>query len=485
MNLTRLAWANLRATPITSALNVGLLALGTATIVVLLLFSHQLDQTLTRDAEGIDLVLGAKGSPVQLVLSTVYHADLPTGNIPLAEAQRWTEDRRIAQAIPMSLGDSARGFRIVGTTPAYPALYDADLAKGRLWDASLEAVIGAEVAQATGLRPGDLLVGSHGMTGMGDRHAASPYRVVGILSATGAVVDRLILTSLDSVWDIHDGEHGHGEHEHGHGHGQGHDPAEDHAKPPAVDEAGGESRGAPHEPEHDEEHSGNIGHAHGDGHSHGGDHSHEDKVERGHNEAAGTDHDASEQDALAEADPDREITAMLVTYASPVAAASLPRQINSLSNLQAAAPAFELARLLQIVGLGLEGLRAFALILIVSAAFSVFGAMYGALQTRRGELAMMRCLGGTRAELMASLMIEGLLLGLAGAALGLLVGHATVEVVGSALTESRGIALTGAVLLFEELLLAAGLVLVALLAAAVPAWQAYRTDVSRTLASHG
>ncbi|MDA8021169.1 MAG: FtsX-like permease family protein [Thermoanaerobaculia bacterium] len=184
---------------------------------------------------------------------------------------------------------------------------------------------------------------------------------------------------------------------------------------------------------------------------------------------------------MAEVVEDREITAMLVRYASPVAAASLPMQINSQSNLQAAAPAFELARVLQVVGLGLDGLRAFALILILSAAFSVFGAMYGALQTRRGELAMMRCLGGTRTELMTSLMIEGLLLGLAGAVLGLLIGHATVEVVGSALIESRGIAVTGAVLLFEELLLAGGLVLVALLAAAVPAWQAYRTDVSRTL----
>ncbi|MDA8021168.1 MAG: ABC transporter permease, partial [Thermoanaerobaculia bacterium] len=254
MNLTRLAWANLRAAPITSALNVGLLALGTATIVVLLLFSHQLDQTLTRDAEGIDLVLGAKGSPVQLVLSTVYHADLPTGNIPLAEAQRWTEDRRIAQAIPLSLGDSAHGFRIVGTTSAYPALYDAGLAEGRLWDASLEAVLGAEVARATGLRLGDELIGSHGMTGMGDQHAASPYRVVGILSATGAVVDRLILTSLDSVWDIHDGEH---DHDHDHGHG--------HAEEPVADEAGGEPLGGHHEDGHHEDGHHEDGH-HEDGH---------------------------------------------------------------------------------------------------------------------------------------------------------------------------------------------------------------------------
>ena len=450
MSLARLAWANLRAAPMTSALNVGLLALGTATIVVLLLLSHQIAGTLTRDAEGIDLVLGAKGSPVQLVLSAVYHADIPTGNIPLAEARRWTEDRRVAEAIPVSLGDSAQGFRIVGTTHAYPALYEAELAEGHLWDASLEAVLGAEVARATGLRPGDRVTGSHGMSGMGDHHAESPYRVVGVLAPTGAVVDRLILTGLESVWDIHDDGHEHG-----------------HAEEEPDDGATGEDEHA-HEDEHaDEEH------AHEDEHAHEEEHAHEDEDAR------------EDEDVPAEAVDDREITAMLVRYASPVAAVSMPRQINAGSNLQAAAPAFELARLLQIVGLGLDGLRAFALILIASAAFSVFGAMYGALQARRGELAMMRCLGGTRGELMASLLIEGLLLGVAGAGLGLLMGHATVEAVGVVLTEGRGIALTGAILLFEELLLAAALVLVALLAAAVPAWQAYRTDVSRTLASQG
>ncbi len=423
MSLVRLAWANLRAAPLTSALNVGLLALGTATIVVLLLLSHQIGETLTRDARGIDLVLGAKGSPVQLVLSTVYHADVPTGNIPLAEAERWAEDRRVAQAIPMSLGDSARGFRIVGTTPDYPALYDAGLAEGRLWGASLEAVLGAEVALATGLGPGDVLTGSHGMSGMGDHHAESPYRIVGILAPTGAVVDRLILTGLESVWDIH-------------------------------------SDGHAHEEEGEHEHEGEGEHAHADEHAHG------------HGETPDT-------------DEGREITAMLFRYASPVAAVSLPRQINTQSDLQAAAPAFELTRLLRIVGLGLDGLRAFAGVLIASAAFSVFGAMYGALQTRRGELAMMRCLGATREKLMASLLIEGLLLGLAGALLGLALGHLTLEALGAVLADGGALPLTGRILLPEELALAAALVLVALLAAALPAWQAYRTDVSRALATHG
>lgn len=458
MTLIRLAWANLRAAPMTSALNVVLLALGTATIVVLLLLSHQIGETMTRDARGIDLVLGAKGSPVQLVLSTVYHADLPTGNVPLAEALRWTDDRRVAEAIPVSLGDSARGFRIVGTTPAYPALYDAELSEGRLWEASLDAVLGAEVARATGLGPGDALTGSHGISGAGDRHAESPYRVVGVLSPTGTVVDRLILTGLESVWDIHGEEHGHG-HEEG-----------------TVGEGG--------DVHHDDEDD------HDDDHAHEHEEEAEDEGEHAHHDDEGADatsegEEGEEGGQGDDGEDDREITAMLVRYASPIAALSMPRQINAQSNLQAASPAFELTRLLQIVGLGLDGLRAFAMILIASAAFSVFGAMYGALRTRRGELAMMRCLGATRGELMTSLLIEGLLLGLAGAVLGVLLGHATVELAGSVLAAERGITLTGAVVLFEEFALAGALVVVALLAAAVPAWQAYRTDVSRTLASNG
>ena len=403
---------------------------------------------------------------MQLVLSTVYHADVPTGNIALSETKRWSEDRRIAETIPLSLGDSARGFRIVGTTHAYPSIYDAEVREGRLWEASLEAVLGADVARATGLGPGDFLTGSHGMSGMGDSHAESPYRIVGVLASTGAVVDRLILTGLDSVWDIHGGEHDHG--------------WEEPAAPGAVGEIPSDEH-----VDHGDEHAGESGGEHADepGDEH---HGHEEEFRDDHadeHDEHGV--DADHDDDVHADDDDREITAMLVRYASPVAAVSLPRQINAESNLQAAAPAFELARLLKIVGLGLDGLRAFALILIASAAFSVFGAMYGALRARRGELAMMRCLGGTRVELMASLLIEGLLLGLAGTALGLLVGHATVEAMGALFTDKRGIALTGRVLLFDELLLALALVVVALIAAAVPAWQAYRTDVSRTLASHG
>ena len=179
----------------------------------------------------------------------------------------------------------------------------------------------------------------------------------------------------------------------------------------------------------------------------------------------------------------REITAMLLSYASPLAATTLPRQIHLESKLQAASPAFELTRLLQLVGLGLDGLRMFAWVLVATAGFSVFAALYGALKARRYDLAMLRCLGATRLEVLVSLLLEGLMLAVLGAALGLLLGHGAMELLGRWLAATRGVQMTGMIWLQAECWLLLGLAAVGLLASALPAWQAYRADVARTLAS--
>ena len=102
MTWLRLAYANLTLSPLTTFVNVLLMALGTASIVILLLAGTQFQETMSRDAKGIDLVVGATGSPVQLILSAVYHADVPPGNIPLASADRWADAPRVKTAIPMS-----------------------------------------------------------------------------------------------------------------------------------------------------------------------------------------------------------------------------------------------------------------------------------------------------------------------------------------------------------------------------------------------
>ena len=400
MNLATLSASYLRSRPLNTLLSLVLLALGVATIVLLVLVVSQLEERMHRDARGIDLVVGAKGSPMQLILSGIYHVDAPTGNIPLAAAQELQKNRFIKKTISLALGDSWKGYRIVGAPRAYPEHYGAMLQSGRLHDKPMEAVLGAEVAARTGVAVGGTFTGAHGIGSEGgEEHADQPYTVVGILSRTNSVLDRLVLTSIESVWQVH------------------------------------------------EEHQGP-----------------EDEADR---------------KALEEA---REVTVVLAQYASPLAAATLPRQINAQSELQAASPAYETARLFRIVGVGVEALRAFALVLIIAAGLSVFIALYNALEERRYDLAVMRTLGASRAKLFGLLMMEGIVLSLLGALLGLAIGHALASALGAWLEATQHYAVSGLEWRPEELWLIAVALGVGVLAALLPAWRAYRTEVSRTLA---
>jgi putative ABC transport system permease protein len=396
MNTARLLWAYLRARPLTTLLTVLLVALGMATVVIVTLVTNQAEARLSRDAAGVDLVVGAKGSPLQLVLAGVYHLDVPPGNVPLAALAELRANRMVARAIPLSLGDSFRGFRIVGTEREYLELHGASLARGRVFEAPMQAVIGARVAADAGLGVGARFVGSHGLAPGGPEHGDDPYEVVGVLAPTGGVVDRLILTPLESIWLAHEGE-----------------PADE------------------------------------------------------------------EERRILEAD--REITLALVRYASPIAAATLPRAINASDRLQAASPAFESARLFRLVGVGVEGLRAFGVLLLALAALSVFVALFQALSDRRRELALMRLLGASPARLFALLLGEGLLLTAIGVVVGLAIGHGALEAAGRWLAVRGEWTLTGADFDTIEWAYAAGALALGGVAALVPAWLAARTPLAAAL----
>ena len=193
---------------------------GITVISLLLLLNKQLDDQFRKNIKGIDMVLGAKGSPLQLILSSIYQIDSPTGNIPLEEAERLTRNPMIKTAIPLSMGDTYRSFRIVGTNKKYLDHCGATVAQGTLFQKDLDVVIGPRVASVAGLKLGDTFAGSHGLDAEGEVHADTKYKVVGILNATNTVADQLILTPLSSVWAIH--EH-HEEHETGEAHEEHHE----------------------------------------------------------------------------------------------------------------------------------------------------------------------------------------------------------------------------------------------------------------------
>lgn len=204
MSLLTLVWNYLRARPLNTGINILLLSLGIAVITILLLFSRQMEQKLEDNVRGVDLVVGAKGSPLQLILCNIFHIDFPTGNIKLADAEKISRNRLIKSAIPLALGDSYNSFRIVGTNRDYATLYNSEIGEGNWWQKDLEVTIGANVEQSTRLRIGDEFTSSHGLTMGGSSHNDHKYKVTGILERTNSVLDNLILTNVESIWKMHE-----------------------------------------------------------------------------------------------------------------------------------------------------------------------------------------------------------------------------------------------------------------------------------------
>ena len=209
MNMIKLSWKYLIAKPLNTGLNILLLALGLSIITVLILIQDQFENKMTKDAQGIDLVVGAKGSPLQLILSSVYHIDFPTGNIDMADAINLSKNRLVKNIIPLGMGDNYQGYRIVGTNHDYLALYNAQMAEGVVWEKPFDVVLGSETAIKLGLGVGDTFIGSHGIGSSSHEHDEHPYKITGILVPMGNVLDKLILTSIESVWYTHDEGHDH------------------------------------------------------------------------------------------------------------------------------------------------------------------------------------------------------------------------------------------------------------------------------------
>jgi putative ABC transport system permease protein len=217
MKLFSIALAYLRDKWSNTLLQSLVMALGVAMMTVLILFGAQLKEKLYRDGSGTDVVVGAKGSPLQLVLSSIQHIDIPTGNLKVNDFERLKRHPQVKRIIPISLGDTYKQFRIVGSTHEYLNKFKAKYQKGNIWTNSMEAVIGSRVAKESKLKIGDIFIGAHGLVAGGHEHEDRPYKVTGILEPSGTVLDRLIVTSLESVWSLHEENshsHNHKKHEH-------------------------------------------------------------------------------------------------------------------------------------------------------------------------------------------------------------------------------------------------------------------------------
>ena len=204
MNIFKIGLKNVLFRPYSAALTIILFAVGVALTSFLLLVGQALDDGFKKNIKGIDMVVGAKGSPLQLILASVYHIDNPTGNISKAEADKLAKNPLVKESVQLSFGDSYKGRRIVGTSPKYLDWYSARLASGKVWNKPFDAVLGADIAREFKMDIGDTFYSAHGSDANAEVHEDHPFVVTGVLEKSGSVLDQLILTSPESIWEVHE-----------------------------------------------------------------------------------------------------------------------------------------------------------------------------------------------------------------------------------------------------------------------------------------
>ena len=395
MNLLRVSWRNLWHKPLNTAVSVLLMTLGVTMVSLVLHLGKQIENQFLKNTSGIDMVIGAKGSPKQLILSSIYHIDAPTGNISVAAVERILRHPMVKSHIPMAFGDSYKGYKILGTKQEYIAHYDGELQEGKLFEKDLEVVLGARVAERLGLGIGDHFHGTHGMEEKDAEHTheGHSYYVTGILKPSGMVIDQLIMCTVGSVWQIHDEEH-----------------------------------------------------------------SAEEK--------------------------EKEYTAVLVRFASPMGMMSLPRLVNQETQMQAALPSIEINSLIHQMGLGIETLRLLAMLIISISGLSVFFSLLSALRERKYELALMRSLGAHPLQLCLLVVYEALLIAVLSIAVGLVLSRGLLTLLSNYVADTYHYYFNEWGLIEQEYWLSGFTLLIALVASLIPAVMAFRVNISETLSDH-
>lgn len=375
MKLPYLAWRNMISKPLNLVLSVALLALSVALVTFTVQLDAQMQEQLNRNVSKFDMVVGAKGSPLQLVLSSLLHIDAPTGNIPLKEAERIKNHPFVAQAIPVSYGDNYKGYRMLGTLPSYVETYGATIQEGRIFDKSFQVVAGSRVAKELNLSIGDTFSSSHGLAAGGHSHDHLLFTVVGILSSTGTVIDKLLLSDLESVWLVH-----------------GHD---SEAKNAATSHT---------PPQHD----------------------HEEE-----NQKPPPNEPIEERENL-------EITSLLVSFKNPMGLVQMPRYINQNTSMQAALPGYEVSRLLGFLGIGAETLWGIGIAILLVSAFSIFIFVLKTIRERKQELALLRIYGLGTPRLLLLVLLEGAFMSIVGVLFGWVLGRLGIAFISNFISVEYG-----------------------------------------------
>jgi putative ABC transport system permease protein len=436
MTLLSIVIKNMKQRALATALTTFSVSLGIALASAILLVRNGVQSRFESGYAGYDLIVGPKGSRLQLTLNTVYHLDVSQGNVPWSLYEKLDVDKRVRLAVPFAVGDSYKGHRIVGTIPEF--LTEFEFGKGRKFkfaqgrpfrfsehalmhafedaaqrakalregkpppdehdhdhgDNVFEAVLGSEAARLTGLKIGDKFQAAHGVADDGHEHEEL-WTVVGILEPSGTANDRAIFINLDSFYLI-----------------KGH-------------EKGGEQmRGA---------------------------------------------------DELG------QVSAIILQMRVPQHAYLLRFQLNELPDVMAVVPELEVRELFKIVGNIDRVLLAQAILIVIVAGIAIAASIYNSINERRREIAILRALGARRVTVFSIIVLEAALVCAMGGLLGLAGGHLVVAGAAGALQQASGFAVSALEFHKIELWLWLGCVILGVVSGLGPAVRAYRTDVAQNL----
>ena len=420
-------------------------------------------QRLTRASfensiSGVDLVVAARGSDVQILLNTVFGLG-SSGNLVSDETVDHIADMpEVAWVVPLALGDSHRGFRVLGTSPEFfervllAPSSKALFAAGGSFEQVLEAVVGADIADALGYQLGDKIVLQHGMGDYGAAHDDLPFRVHGVLARTGTPFDRTVLVSVEAIEAIHRGWR------------NGQQLVE--LSPEQVEKPEDAHEDAHH---HEDEH-------HGEGH-HGEEHHHED--EHHGEEHHGEEHHGEEHHDHAHAGGLDALDGIFVGLTERRNVVRVQRKIADyeVEPLTAVIPGVTLAQIWQIIGIADRGFRAVSVLVIALVLLAMTAMTVLSTDSRRREMAILRALGASPSMLVGLILAEALFLAICASVLGLGLAIGVSAIAQQWLTQTFGVVATGILPGWEETAIVAYIVPAALVAGLVPALRLYRRTV--------
>jgi putative ABC transport system permease protein len=430
--LLSLALRSLRNRLLTTVLTVGSIALSVALLVGVENVRSGMRESFANTIRGTDLIVGSRGGSTQLLLFSVFGLGSPSGNIAYATYEQFRDHPAVAWTIPYSLGDSHRGYRVIGTTDAFYEHFrfradrQVTFAAGQAAADASEVVLGSEVARRLGYTLGDSLALTHGIAAVGFLgHDDHPFRVVGVLDETFTPVDRALYVTLEGVEAIHEGwENGAPPMP---GFGAGPDPFAD--PPPA------------------------------DGHGHSHDH-------------GGRDH----APAVAGTTEIGQITSFFVGTRSRMDVLRLQREVNTWRDepLMAVIPGVALAEMWRSVGYAEDGLKVVSAFVVLVGLLGMLVSLYTSLNARRREMAILRSLGAGPARIVSLLVMESGLLALLGTAVGVALVYALLWVAQAPVEQHFGLLLPIRPLGSTEYAYLAAVVGAGFLMGFVPAIKAYR-----------